>query len=151
MFLTTGVHALVIGDWLVRKVDEPARHAAFLDLVPELPVTRKLVRRTVGNGKPAYFIESTAPRYFGTTSLALSARLAQVLLYDDCSSVRARFHALDISDSPLRGRLTEELFELWVARALQLSPDVRAPRRPTVDVSNSENANLGYSVETLNV
>jgi hypothetical protein len=65
--------------------------------------------------------------------------------------VRARFHALDISDSPLRGRLTEELFELWVARALQLSPDVRAPRRPTVDVSNSENANLGYSVETLNV
>jgi len=136
MFLTTGVQALVIGDWLVRKVDEPARHPAFLDLVPDLPPTRKLVRRASGDGKPAYFIESTASRYFGTTSLALSAQLAQVLLHDDCSSLRERFHALGVCDPPLRGRLAEELFELWVARALRLSPDVRERRRLPVDLSN---------------
>lgn len=124
-FLTTGVHTLVIGNWLVRKVDELARHPAFLDLVPDLPPTRKLVRRTARDGKPAYFIESTAPRYFGTTSLALSPQLAQVLLLDDGSSVRERFHALRIDDPPVRDRLTGELCELWAERALRLSP--RAP------------------------
>jgi carbamoyltransferase len=126
MFLTTGVHALVIGDWLVRKTDKPAHHPVFLDLVPCLPATRKLVRRTGVDGRPAYFIESTAPRYFGTTSVAVSLQLAQVLLHDESSSVCERFHALGTDDPVTRIQLAEELFELWTARALRLSPDERA-------------------------
>jgi carbamoyltransferase len=125
MFLTTGVQALVIGDWLVRKVDQPTRHPAFLDLVPDLPATRKLVRRTASDGKPANFIESTAPSCFGTTSQATSPQLAQVLLHDDGSSACERFQALGVDDPATRGQLAEELFELWAARALRLSPHAR--------------------------
>ncbi|HEV2961076.1 MAG TPA: carbamoyltransferase C-terminal domain-containing protein [Candidatus Angelobacter sp.] len=122
MFLTTGIQALLLGDWLVRKVDQPAHHPAFLDLVPDLPLTRKLVRRTTGDGQPAYCIESTAPRYFGTTSWTLSAELAPVLLHDDGSRLRERFHTLGMDNPSMRGRLAEEVFALWVERALRLSP-----------------------------
>jgi carbamoyltransferase len=123
MFLTTGVHTLVIGDWLVRKVDKPAQHPAFLDLVPDLPATRKLVRRTGVDGAPAYFIESTAPRYFGTTSVAVSQQLAQLLLHDKDLSMSELIHAL--GDPSARSQLAEELFELWAARAIRLSPDTK--------------------------
>jgi carbamoyltransferase len=126
MFLTTGVQALVVGDWLVRKVDEPACHPAFLSLVPDLSCTRKLVRRTAAGGHRAYFIETTAPRYFGTISMMVSAQLAPVLLHDDRASIGERFHALGIEDRSQRDRLTKELFELWVARALRLSPGAEA-------------------------
>jgi carbamoyltransferase len=122
MFLTTGVQALVLGDWLVRKVDEPARHPAFLELVPDLPPTRKLVRRTAGDRKTAYFVESTVPRYFGSTSWPLSAQLAQVLLQEGCAGMRERLDTLGIEDPPLHEQLAEELFQLWTARALRLSP-----------------------------
>jgi carbamoyltransferase len=125
LFLTTGVHALVIGNWLVRKVEEPMRHPAFLDLVSDVPPTRKLVRRTALDGKPAYFLESTAPRFFGTTSVALSSQLAQILLRDDGSTVRERFKAQGIDGPASCGALAEELFELWAARALRLSPHAR--------------------------
>ena len=131
MFLTTGVQAMVIGDWLVRKVDEPARHPAFLDLVPDLPSTRKLVRRSNGNGKPAYFIESTSSRYFGTTSSALSTELAQVLLHEGCASIRERFRAAGVDAALSGGKLVDELFELWMARALRLSPDTRESKNGT--------------------
>jgi carbamoyltransferase len=126
LFLTTGVHALVIGDWLVRKVDAPAQHPAFLDLVPDMPSTRKLVRRIAKDGKPAYFIETTAPRFFGTTSLPLSAQLAQVLLHDGSSNVRERFQKLGIEDAGACSQLADELFELWAERAVRLSPETDA-------------------------
>ena len=125
MFLTTGVHALIIGDWVVRKVKDLARHPAFLDLVPDLSPTRKLVRRTGNNGTPAYSIESTVPRYFGSTSSVISPQLAQVLLQGDGFSVCERLQDLGVEDPAVRGQLAEELFELWTARALRLSPCAR--------------------------
>ncbi len=122
MFLTTGVHALIIGNWLVRKVDQLASHPAFLDLIPDLPSTRKLVRRAANGSKPAYSIESTVPRYFGTTSSPISVQLAQVLLQDDGRSMCERLEALGMHDLAGRSQLAAELFELWTARALRLSP-----------------------------
>ncbi len=121
-FLTTGIQALVIGDWLVRKVANPARHPAFSDLIPDLPPTRKLVRRTGIDGSHAWFIESTAGRYFENTSSALSAELARVLQHERGSCIRERCVGLDLDEPAVQARICEELFELWAARALRLSP-----------------------------
>jgi hypothetical protein len=81
------------------------------------------VRRTGVDGAPAYFIESTAPRYFGTTSVAVSQQLAQLLLHDKDLSMSELIHAL--GDPSARSQLAEELFELWAARAIRLSPDTK--------------------------
>jgi carbamoyltransferase len=123
-FLTTGIQVLVIGDWVVRKMDALASNPAFLDLVPNLPPTRKLVRRTLEAG-PAYLIESTASRYFGESSVAVSAQLFRVLLDETTLSAHARCSSLGFDDPPLRSRISAELFELWTARALRLSPPER--------------------------
>ena len=122
MFLTTGVHMLVIGDWLVKKVVEPAHHPTFMKLLPDLPLTRKLVRRTLREGNIVHSIETTTPRYFGSTCNSVSAELAEVLLLGKDLNVGERFDRLGIMNKSARGYLLDELFELWEARALRLSP-----------------------------
>ncbi len=123
-FLTTGLHFLVIGDWLVRKAEVVPESEILLDLVPSLDPSGKLLRRTGANGKPQFCIESTASRYMAQTSTPVSPEVFQILLREDVASIRARCAALPINgvESPGAARIGAELFELWVSRVVRLLP-----------------------------
>ena len=125
-FLTTGLQALVIGNWLVSKVPDVPGHSAFLDLVPELASARKLVRRRPDGCKEAWFIESTVGRHFGHSPLEISPDMLRVLLHEPGLCVRARCRELGLEETLANERLSRELFDLWAARALRLVPAVAA-------------------------
>jgi len=120
-FLTTGIQAVVIGDWLVRKVADVAHHSALLDMGCELLPSRKLVRRSTSNGS-GYFIETTAGEYFGESSTSVSPVVFDLLLHH-AGPVR-RYLVEDCSDDsgPVAASVATELFALWSARAIRLVP-----------------------------
>jgi carbamoyltransferase len=106
-FLTTGIDALVIGDYLVskREVDQ----AAYTRLKPGLMPHRKLARRSTPGGGHAFAIDSTACNFFVEPWIEISRGLFDALLgRDDC-------HTINSAQVP-------ELLSLWGERAILLSP-----------------------------
>jgi len=120
-FLTTGIQAVVIGDWLVRKVADVAHHSALLDMGCELLPSRKLVRRSTSNGS-GYFIETTA------VSISASPRPRCLqwfstyccITQDRCVDTSLRIVVTTVA--PLPPPLRLRLFALWSARAIRLVP-----------------------------
>jgi hypothetical protein len=122
--LTTGVHALIVGDHLVRRRDWPSSRPPVLDLVPSLAPSRKLVRRSTGRGGDvAFFIESTASDLFCDPMVPISREVFKALVHESESTVRRRLIALQIRDASIYTRLGDELFDLWQSRAIRLLPD----------------------------
>jgi carbamoyltransferase len=122
-FLTTGIHRLVIGDFVVSKADLPPGDPALLQLAPVVPLHRKLVRRMTAPGKPRYQIESTANSYFAEGAVVVSEDAFRLLLADeDLMPTLERCARLGIKDEEHLARLGSELFDLWQRRAIALRP-----------------------------
>jgi len=123
-FLTTGIHHLVIGDFVVEKVEMPALLEGLLRLVPVLPAHRKLVRRLPAPQEPAYRIESTANSYFADPAVAISPEMFRLLLDDsDGARLGERLTRLGFTAPETRRALLTEAFDLWQRRAFWLRPD----------------------------
>lgn len=125
-FLTTGLHALVIDDWLIRRSPGAPLQSALLDLVPSLAINRKLVRRSSRNGEPRYGIESTANR-FSAGAVPISDNLFRVLQQREPVPIRARWSQLGSTDSDGLAQVATEALHLWSKRALVLLPAARQP------------------------
>ena len=119
-FLTTGIQALIIGDWLVQKAPSHLTDV-LLDLVPSLPPARKLTRRSCSDGSWRFQIESTASKFSKVLPIAVSHEVFDVLLDDDNSSIRVRCERRSL-DAALLDRLSTEFLNLWTARAIRLAP-----------------------------
>ncbi len=122
--LTTGIHALVIGNWVVRKTEDVAAHPAFLDLVPIVPDSRKLVRRCRGTQPPAFSLQSTVSRYFAEPEVGISETMFHVLADAKAAeSVRSRAQRL-LGPDRSEESLARELYSLWERRAVTLASHV---------------------------
>lgn len=119
-FLTTGIQALIIGDWLVRKVPGSSPDV-LLDLVPSLPPARKLTRRSSGDGSWRFHVESTASKYSKAPPIAISRDVFDLLLDDDNTSIRVRCERRRL-DATIQDRLSAEFQILWTSRAVRLAP-----------------------------
>ena len=127
-FLTTGIHYLVVGDYLVtRRHDEIDEHA-YLGLVPTMRPHQKLVRRSragsaaTPDGHQAT-IESTASSYSVKPQIPISDEAFAVLLNGNGSSaIAARCDAAGIGAGDRRNAVVRELVTLWGRRAVTLLP-----------------------------
>jgi carbamoyltransferase len=122
-FLTTGIDRLFVGDWLVEKAARMPDDTAWLDLVPQVPQWRKLVRRAPQPDAARHAIEGTVSSFFAESAVAISPLLFR-LLADDAPAAscgeRCRRHGVE--DPAQRARLSTELFDLWQRRAIRLMP-----------------------------
>lgn len=124
-YLTTGLHWLVIGDYMARKRDLSPTDPAYLKLAPGLRRNRKLVRRAALNGDSGtgrFAVESTANDYFCESRVSVSEDLFRLLLAADGQRSANRLMAdLGIADDR-REALTQELVDLWGRRVIVLRP-----------------------------
>jgi carbamoyltransferase len=124
-FLTTGLNYLVLGPFIVSKRD-PISPMAILDLVPELPLSRKIVKRhriVDGDERPTFEIASTRSSFFGSDSQSISSEMFAVLQLSDGEKTAAGLlDLLRIKAVARRNRLAVEFFELWSARVIRLRP-----------------------------
>jgi carbamoyltransferase len=120
-FLTTGINALIVGDWVVEKRPDIAREAKFLALLPAVPSSRKLAAAEFAAGPARYSLLSIAHDVFGEACIEISGDLYRVLLdADDCATVRGRCERLEIIDDLRLDRLRAELFDVWQRRGISL-------------------------------
>jgi carbamoyltransferase len=127
-FLTTGLDALVVGDYVVRERDDVAGVLRYGALVPSLAATRKLVMHTDPCGARRHAVESTGNRFFGERSVPISADSFGVLWAADGVRPLAELLAERQITEPERARrVLEEMADLWSRRAVSLHPE-RAAR-----------------------
>lgn len=124
-YLTTGLHYLVIGDYLVRKRDLGPSDPRYLELAPTLRLNRKLVRRAALNGQNAispFTIECTANDFFCESKVHISEDLFRILLAaDGCRSAAALMADAGVPEER-KGALAGELVDLWGRRVVVLRP-----------------------------
>jgi len=141
-FLTTGLNYLVAGNYLVKKKTPNEIHQAMLGIVPQLPPSRKLVKRSKTDwrsqiAEPFCALESTKSRHFGATSCRISLEMFNVLQSADGSK---NFKTLieQHGASKCAGELVAELLDLWTQRLISVSPE--APASATIQILQEENA-----------
>ena len=117
-FLTTGLHALAIGDWWVTKSEPQSIIDGVLDLSAVIPPHRKLVRRTTQDGAAEFCIESTS----AAPPITVSRDLFRALVDPESASIRRKCCEHGPANEQKLAELARELFELWTARAIQLRP-----------------------------
>jgi len=121
-FLTSGINTLIVGDWLVRKMELAQIPGALLDLTPSLPPSRRFVQRH-GPGATTWLgIESAGNQYTADQPRQTSPELFNVLTDDSALSLRQRCSQRRYDDPHLLARLAADLFSLWSARAIRLLP-----------------------------
>jgi carbamoyltransferase len=127
-FLTTGLHYLVLGDYLVGKRE--VAPAAWRTLAPALRQTRKLVRREEAGARGPelkFALESTASDHFCEARVDVPEDLFQLLLSaDGRTSLAGLFDALGTGEAR-RQALTDQVVDLWGRRVLVLRPAACAP------------------------
>ncbi|HXQ71951.1 MAG TPA: carbamoyltransferase C-terminal domain-containing protein [Pyrinomonadaceae bacterium] len=126
-YLTTGLHYLVIGDYLARKKEIDSGHAALETLAPGLPNSRRLVKRkgqTEGGGVNSVFeIEGTMSHFFARTVIEVSPDVFSILMdADGKKSLKELIEENGIDDNHRRARVREEMFDLWTQRIIILRP-----------------------------
>jgi len=126
-FLTTGIHALIVGDYLVRKSDLSPGDKRLRELIPELRPSRKLEKGSQlqmdGGVSQSYFIGSNSSDYFGESNTRLSKSLYEILAAADGRRTLGELSEnLGIISDPELERVTQEAYELWQRRVLVLRP-----------------------------
>jgi carbamoyltransferase len=117
--LTTGIGALVIGDWLVKKVGSVAANPQLLELVPAVAYGCELVYR--GSGRQLETLIRQDPgRAIGGREVRLSQECARVLTDDPQSgSIARRCKRLGIDAD----EVARELYDAWQSRVVKLVPE----------------------------
>jgi carbamoyltransferase len=119
--LTTGLHALIVGDWLVSRRSDENLMNALPDLVPALAGGRGLTWRPSGTSTAGFHIEGPAGHYPPPPLTPVSPEVFGLLLEDDTDSIRVRCDRSGY-DSATQTRICKELFELWTRRLVSLAP-----------------------------
>ena len=126
-YLTTGLHYLVIGDYLARKKEIDPLHVAIESLVPCLPNSRRLVKRkglVNGGGVDTIFeIEGTMSHFFARTVVEITPDLFSILMAAEGKKTLGKlFEENGITDECCRARVREEMHSLWTQRIIILRP-----------------------------
>jgi carbamoyltransferase len=119
--LTTGLHALIVGDWLVSRRSDENLMNALPDFVPALAGGRGLTWRPSGTSTAGFHIEGPAGHYPPPPLTPVSPEVFGLLLEDDTDSIRVRCDRSGY-DSATLTRICKELFELWTRRLVSLAP-----------------------------
>jgi carbamoyltransferase len=125
-FLTTGLDYLVVGDYIAQK-KETVADDAFEALVPSLPKSRKLVKRTglggSGQWESVYEIQGTMSNYFARRVVTVSPEVFAVLMAADGTRTLATLFAeTGATDAYRRAQVREEMENLWDKRIITLRP-----------------------------
>ncbi len=126
-YLTTGLHYLVIGDYLARKLETDPSHAALETLAPELPNSRRLVKRKgqaeSGGVNTVFEIEGTMSHFFARTVVEVSSDVFSILMgADGKKSLQDLMAENGIDDDHRRALVREEMYDLWTQRIIILRP-----------------------------
>lgn len=131
-YLTTGLHYLVIGDFLISKKESGPDHVAIETLAPGLPISRRLVKRKGrmdGDKVDTVFeIEGTMSHFFARPVVEVTADAFSVLMgADGEKALQKLFEENDVTDKCRRARVREELHHLWTQRIITLRPGPHQP------------------------
>ncbi|MGH9823271.1 MAG: carbamoyltransferase family protein [Blastocatellia bacterium] len=126
-FLTTGIHRLVVGNYIVSKKQLDPESGAYRSLVPSLPVFRKLMKRQHlvqgSRSETVYEVETTTSRFFSQPVLEISTDAFSVLIgADGIKSLGELLSSCGITDDGRALKVTQEILDLWSKRAVILSP-----------------------------
>jgi carbamoyltransferase len=126
-YLTTGLHYLVVGDYLVSK-KETVPHMAMGVLPPSLPVSRHLVkrkgRREGGRINTIFEIAGTMSHHFARPDIEVTSDVFFILMgADGKKTLNKLFEENGIKDESRRARVREEMHDLWTQRIIILRPE----------------------------
>jgi carbamoyltransferase len=120
-FMTTGLHRLIISDWIVEK--QPIlKERILLDFEIKLPSTRRLVCRTQASGSHQYLIESNADEVFVGAAVEISKNLFYSLFDSEGKAMRSHLEDVGLDRDSELGDLAAEIFSLWERREVVLAP-----------------------------
>lgn len=121
--LTTRIHALIVGDWLVERSDCSGSEW-LLPLAATLLPSKKLVQRAGRHGTTEYSIESNAGRYFVEPVTPVSVQMHAVLARGNGDSLGEACNDIDVVGGPTTPlqAICQEALELWTNRAIQMLP-----------------------------
>jgi carbamoyltransferase len=126
-YLTTGLHYLVVGDYVVLKRETDSCRAALDTLAPSLPNSRRLVKRKglVDGGKvnTLFEIEGTMSHFFSRPDVEVTPHLFSILMAADGKKTLTKlFEENGIAEECCRARVREEMEHLWAQRIIILAP-----------------------------
>ncbi len=133
-FLTSGLHHLVVGNFIINKLDAQAFDVGSLHLAPDLPPYHKLVRRKVVYGPLGQYcdrfeLEATKSRDFITPSVPISAEMFEILARSDArKDLETLADNSGIRSPDILQKLAAELLDLWRMRVVSVRPAVHRPR-----------------------
>jgi carbamoyltransferase len=125
-YLTTGLHYLVVGDYLAEKKTATPSLDALATLVPSRPPSRRLVKREgldeVGALKTVFEIEGTMSHFFARTTVEILPETFRLLMAADGKMTLAQLLQGAGIDEEARPRVLQEVESLWTQRVVVLRP-----------------------------
>jgi carbamoyltransferase len=127
-FLTTGLHHLVIGNYIVSKKETEHPDAGLENLIPALPAYRRLVQRKRfnGNGQPedVYEVQSSVSHFFSQPDVTVSTDTFSLLrAIDGRRNLSALLAQSGITETERVRDVYREIGELWSQRVISLEAD----------------------------
>ncbi|HEV2855683.1 MAG TPA: carbamoyltransferase C-terminal domain-containing protein [Thermoanaerobaculia bacterium] len=123
-FLTTQLHALAVGDFLVRKKDVP--RDAYLQLFPVLPPYVELLQARGFSPEDGGWRSQYAVARTTGGERSVSPRMFELLSAVDGTRTLADLAAAQGLSAEERLAVVEEALELWARRLILLRPEARA-------------------------
>jgi carbamoyltransferase len=126
-FLTTGINYLVVGNYLVTKKQPADIQEAALTLIPQIPPSRKLVKRASADWGTQTtdeycVIESVKSHHFGTPAFRISSKMFDILQRANGSLDFETLIEKSEGGGDRTAELTGELMELWSQRIVNVMP-----------------------------
>ncbi|HKW17042.1 MAG TPA: carbamoyltransferase C-terminal domain-containing protein [Terriglobales bacterium] len=123
-FLTTDLKVLVIGDYIIRKTAPASSDGAWLNLIPRIPTSCRLLRSSTRSGF-IHQIEITKRERYRILTTDISALCFHVL--GRCDEMTPLADLLDyccVTQPTTVHNLIEEITRLWRQRLIQLRPQL---------------------------
>ena len=120
-FLTTGLHALVAGDFLIRSKPNLRLGEAITQCRASLPPGYSLVRRSGRSNESQFELFNSAGRYAGRVVKEVSTNVFRILSDERSLPIEELFEIQGMSGES-RERVVGELLDLWSSRAISIRP-----------------------------
>jgi len=125
-YLTTGLHYLVVGDYVARKKADAPSPEALQTLAPKSPPSRRLVKREAlgedGRPRTVYEIEGTMSHFFARTVVEVLPETFRLLMAADGRATLAQLFEQTGVGAEARPRVLREMESLWAQRIVVLRP-----------------------------
>lgn len=145
-YLTTGLHYLVIGNYVVNKKAVGLSHPAHMNLTVSLPRSRILSQRQChvrgDQWKVIFEMQSTVARFFAPSPIEVSEEMFRLLLRaDGAQPLSALLDAEGIRNCERITDVIREIRELWSKRAIIVRP-VRNGYRAKDSIENQAGSRI---------